>query len=221
VTRREWVRVARRRTRLSLAVRPVDVRTGETERGSVTLREHDAAPSRHRSGHYLFLDLPGDPATVTVEVDAPGYRTVPHPAVLPPPLPDDVEADPDPDPDPERPGLPATRPVVEVGLFPPDATLVYGQVTDADGVVAGATVSVSGVELSTTTDESGGYVLFFDGQEGLAEADGPDGQRVLTVDGGTPELVADADADDPASPSDSQQVVVSVGRVASLDFALE
>ena len=48
------------------------------------------------------------------------------------------------------------------GLMTSDAQRVYGTITDNDGPLPGATVSVKGTTLGTTTDLNGNYSLELD-----------------------------------------------------------
>lgn len=208
-----WVEVTRRRTRLSVAVRLVDARTGEELSGDVSIADIDVAPTRHHTGHYLFLDLPSEvPWTVVPEIA--GYRTDPVLFRIPPaPFVRETGAIEVPS------SLPATRPVVELGLYEADTTLVHGNVTEDDVPVTGTTVSVSGIDLETETDGRGSFVLVFEEGDGVEVAEVA-GQRRIQIAGQNPELVATVDPDDPVAATIRRRIAVPFGdtTVAQFEF---
>lgn len=172
-------------TTLSLAVEVTDAVTGGRPAGSpeVSLAGVDAEPVVNRSGYHLFFDLEAD--AVTVRVDG-GERYA------------DAERADVPTFDP-GPGFdatdPADLPVETVELrptpayeFPAAATVVRGTVRDAGGApVAGATVTVEGVDRTTTSTDAGEYVLFFARpfDDGVGVSDGS-----VRVDGSNPTVTA-------------------------------
>lgn len=207
-----WVEVERRRTRLSVAVRLADARTGEAVSGSVSIAGVDATPTRHPSGQLLFLDLPDVPWTVVP--DAAGYRVDPVLLRIPPdPFVRETGAIEVPS------SLPATRPIVELGLYAASATLVHGTVTENGAPVVGATVSVSGIDLETETDGQGGYVLVFEEGDGVDVVDVA-AQRQLQIAGQEPELVATTDPDDPTAAERRRRVAVPQGAVTRVALDL-
>lgn len=162
-------------TTLSLAVRLVDVATGERPTGEPSVAvdgpERIEPAAVNPSGYRLFLDadLPPDPLQLLVDG---GERYAD----------DRIEV--------SRPA--AGAPAVTVQLAPapqypfgPGATIVRGVVEDPAGEgVAGAVVTVQGLDWRTRTNDGGEFVLFLGDRP--VETAPATGTRRVTVDGDDP-----------------------------------
>jgi hypothetical protein len=201
-------------TSLSLAVRVVDAFTGRSPRRAfdVSVDGVDATPVRGRRGHYLFLDadLPSS-ASVTVEVTGSRwYEDASEPVSL--------SADDEPTPPAINPRqTPVTVEMVPTAeySFPPATTLVRGVVRDERGGVdrplAGAAVSVVGLDRTAITNDVGEFVFFFQpSPDGATSVVREDGQWLTKVNDNDPTLVATYESVD----TDPVSVRVEAGRTA-------
>lgn len=231
---KRWWQTAQRidqgehRTTLSLAVCLVDVYTGDQPLSSqrVSIRGQHATPIRNESGYYLFLDIDLPTGLTTVDVDGgPWYRDAEKTVFLP------TEAEPAPPSDEEV--INSDKSAVRIGLTPTpqypfaaDATLVRGYAINERGdtptplgevPVQIDKPSPSDDEttpvLSTTTNEDGEFVFFFEGTSSVT-VELEDGRWLNKVDGEDPKITV--------VPNDlevqSEQLAVEVGRTAVVRF---
>jgi len=140
----------KRKASLSVAVLPKDdFSPGGEIKGEfrIRLKGNGRHPLKHRTGCFLFLDLPEGEYTITTESKF--YIET------------DIAVD--------TGKLDHGMPVVEMTLkpnpdypFPTGATLIKGTVTDTEGVpLAGAVLKVRKRDESTVTDKNGAFVLYF------------------------------------------------------------
>ncbi len=145
----------KRKTRLSMAILPRDDFSPEEGiKGDyeIRLKGNGRHPLKHRTGYFLFLDLPEGKHTIITESRF--YITT------------GIEIDTN--------ELNPKMPVTEMTLkpnsdypFPPEATLIKGTITDPEGnPVSNARVRVKKRDESTTTDKNGSFVLYFKGIQG-------------------------------------------------------
>lgn len=191
VTVTDW-RTARtvehRGSSLGLAVRLVDVFTGERPAAdlSVSLAESDAAPVFNPSGYHVFLQLPAGSVTLVVDGDERYFdeRRRIHLSGEP----TDAAADADGAPPSVALDDRTTPVVVELTPtpayeFPDSTTTVRGHVEDADGApIKGATVSLPEFDVATQTTETGEYALFV--PVNSADVVRRDGRKFVRVDDG-------------------------------------
>lgn len=172
-----------RRTHLRLAVKPIDVFTGDRpiDDVRVRLRGVDVVPIENPSGYYLFSEtdsnrvLPDSELTIRVEGSA-RYQ------------PTGVPVTPS--------SLPQSNPVKRVMVapstsypFPSGATLVRGRLRDeSNDSIVGAEISIRSVGSSTTTNQNGEFVCFFTELTESNVVVEADGTRRVVVDGDDPVL---------------------------------
>lgn len=146
---------------LGFAVRLEDAFTGSqpSEDITVSLAEVDVEPVRNPSGYHVFLELPVE--TVTLTVDG-GERYFDEQRRV------DLSGEMTADDDPSTVVVEDRSDPVVVELtptwayeFPDTATTIRGHVEDADGgPIEGATVAIREFDVATWTSEAGEYALF-------------------------------------------------------------
>lgn len=172
---RERVKVGTYTTRLSLAVKPVDARTGRRPVGRprVSVTGIDVKPVENRSGYQVFVDLWDEPPnrSLTVSVDGRGYYRDEAREVNPT-------------------NLNSAGSAVVVKLVPKYSTLVRGYVRDGSGEgLSGAKLSVRTLGFSTETDADGEFFLFFE-RLPSENVTTENGRKLVKVNGEDPTIEA-------------------------------